>query len=382
MKPFLSLCIVSFLTSFSFAQNNKLPVLKANGSKAVIYEKDNGLKTDWNIDPTIKPDVYTVSKIATSKKRVIVKTDIDSLIVDIKKGEKKDFIILLKGKDSALTRIESLPPKDFSKMSFKDTLQLHMNEQNTIFVKTVLNKVDSLLLNFDTGTSDLVLTQETLKNKIKSSLKAGPNILQMGKKEYQGFKIYPAQLTGHGTDGRFGWDLFDGMIVELNHDKGIMVVHSQLPANVKSQYSQVPIKYFNNVFQVPVDIVQGEVKNKDWYLFDTGYQRTAMLDGPLLNEQGFPTDKMKVIKKVIMRGAQGNEIPVMTSNLQTLSLGKTKLKDIPVQLLSQSRPVTGTRMNILGNEILKRFNLFLDFQKNIVYLKPNKLVDATYIESK
>lgn len=381
MKSFLSLLIVSFLTSFSWAQN-KLPVLKANGPKAVIYEKDNGLKTDWNIDPKIKTDVYTVSKIAGSNKQVAIKTDIDSLVVTLKKGERKDFIILLKDKDSALTRIESLSPKDFSKMSFKDTMKLHMNEQNTIFVKTVLNKVDTLLLNFDTGTSDLVLTQETLKNKIKSSLKSGTNILQIGNKEYQGFNIYPAQLTGHGTDGRFGWDLFDGMIVELNHDKGLMVVHSQLPSDVKSQYSQLPIKYFNNVFLVQVGITQDKVRNKDWYLFDTGYQRTAMLDGPLLNEQGFPTDKMRVIKKVIMKGAQGNEIPVMTSNLQSLSLGKAKLKDIPVQLLSQSRLVTGSRMNILGNEVLKRFNLFLDFQKNIVYMKPNKLINVTYIESK
>lgn len=381
MKFFLSLVMVSFLTSFSQAQT-KLPVLKANGPKAVIYEKDNGLKTDWNIDPKIKPDVYTVSKIATSNKRVIIKTDIDSLAVDLKKGEKKDFIILLKDKDSALTRIESLPPKDFSNRSFKDTMKLHINEQNTIFVKAVLNKTDTLLLNFDTGTSDLVLTQETLKNKIKSSLKSGTNILQIGNKEYQGFTIYPAQLTGHGTDGRFGWDLFDGMIVELNYDKGLMVVHSQLPSDVKSQYSSLPIKYFNNVFLVQVDITQDKVKNKDWYLFDTGYQRTAMLDGPLLNEQGFPAGKMPVIKKVIMKGAQGNEIPVMTSNLQSLSLGKTKLKNIPVQLLSQSRPVTGTRMNILGNEILKRFNVFLDFQKNVVYMKPNQLVNVTYIESK
>lgn len=381
MKSFLSLLMVSFLISFSLAQN-KLPVLKANGPKAVIYEKDNGLRTDWNIDPKIKTDVYTVSKIAASHKKVMIKTDTDSLVLDLKKGDKKDFVILLKGKDSALTRIESRPPKDFSKMSFKDTVKLHMNEQNTIFVTTVLNKVDTLLLNFDTGTSDLVLTQETLKNKIKSSLKTGINILQIGNKEYQGFNIYPAQLTGHGTDGRFGWDLFDGMIVELNHDKGVMVVHSQLPAYVKSHYSQAPIKYFNNVFQVQVGISQDKVKNKDWYLFDTGYQRTAMLDGPLLNEQGFPTDKMTVIKKVIMKGAQGNEIPVITSKLQTLSLGKTKLKDIPAQLLSQSRPVTGSRMNILGNEIIKRFNLFLDFQNNIVYLKPNKLIDADYIENK
>ncbi len=87
------------------------------------------------------------------------------------------------------------------------------------------------------------------------------------------------------------------MIVELNHDKGLMVVHSQLPSHVKSEYAPAPIKYFNNVFLVQVGISQDKVKNKDWYLFDTGYQRTAMLDGPLLKEQGFPTDKMTVIKK-------------------------------------------------------------------------------------
>ena len=75
MKPFLSLLMVLCLTSLLQAQH-KLPVLKANGSKAVIYEKDNGLKTDWNIDPKIKPDVYTVSKIAASDKRVTKKTDI------------------------------------------------------------------------------------------------------------------------------------------------------------------------------------------------------------------------------------------------------------------------------------------------------------------
>ncbi|MDQ1095689.1 MULTISPECIES: hypothetical protein [Chryseobacterium] len=37
-------------------------------------------------------------------------------------------------------------------------------------------------------------------------------------------------------------------------------------------------------------------------------------------------------------------------------------------------------MNIPDNEILKRFNVFLDFQHNAVYLKPNKLFNDSYIE--
>ena len=381
MKSFLSLSIVTLLATFSFAQK-KLPILKAKQPNALFCEEDNGLKTQWNVDPKIKMDVYTVSKISAKSKIVKIKTDIDSIKIKVKKGEKKDFIILLNDKDSAFTRIESLPAKNFSKMSFKDTVKMGMNEQNTIYFKSILNKKDTLTLNFDTGTSDLVLTEETLKNKIKSSLKTGVNELELGNKIYNIANIYPAKLTGTGTEGRFGWNLFDGMIVELNYDKGIMVAHSQLPKSIDSQYDKLKIKYFNNIFLVEANISQGKNKNKDWYLFDTGYQRTAMLDEPLLVENGFQANQIPVIKKVIMRGAQGNEIPVLTSKLESLSLGKFSLKEVPVQVLKQSRLISGSRMQILGNEVLKRFNIFLDFQKNVVYIKPNDLFHETYIESK
>lgn len=361
----------------------KLPVVKANSSKAIFLEEDNGLKTDWNIDPSIKRDVYTTSKISKGSRTVKIKTDIDSIRITVKKGEKKDFVILLKGKDSCLTRIESSVPKDFSNVNppFHDSIRLGINEQNTMFVKTALNK-DSLTLNFDTGSNNLSLTRETLKDKIKEQLKGRVNVLSIGNKKYDGFRIYQVELSGHGTDGRFGWDLFDGMVVEMNYDHGMMVVHSQLPENVKKDkaYEKLEIKYFDKLFFVETTIKQGSQTNKDWFLFDTGYQRTVMLDGPLLKEQNFPTDQMKIIKKVVMKGGQGNEIPVNTVNLESLSLGKYNLKNIPAQLLSESRPVLDKKMNILGNEILKRFNVFLDFQNNVVYIKPNKLFNDGYIE--
>ncbi|HCA06390.1 hypothetical protein [Chryseobacterium sp.] len=382
MKNF-NLLICIFLCCIISAQK-KLPVVKANSNQMTILEVDNGFTTDWNADPNIKLDVYTTSKLDTEKKTIKIKTDIDSASFTIKKGQNIDFIVLLKGKDSCMNRIASLPPKDFSKVkpAFHDTIKLSINEQNTMLVKTILNKTDTLTLNFDTGSSDLTLTRETLKNKIKSSLKSGSNALEIGNKIYKEFSIYPADLSGHGTEGRFGWDLFDGMIVELDYDKGIMAVHSQLPKEVKKDksYSKLAIKYFNNVFFVESSIKQGKSINTDWYLFDTGYQRTVMLDGPMLKEQGFPVDTMKEIKRVVMKGAQGNDVPVITSGLESLTLGKYALKNIPAQVLSQSRLVSRSRMHILGNEILKRFNVFFDFQNNVVYLKPNKLMAEKYIE--
>lgn len=384
MKYNLAFLLLIFCIGQGTAQK-KIPVLKANSSKAVITEEDTGLKTDWNLDPSAKPDVYTVSRITQGSRTVKIRTDIDSVRIKVKKGQSKDLVILLKGKDSCLTRVQSTVPKDFStvKPPFSDSLRMGINEQNTLFVKAVLNGTDSLTLNFDTGSNNLSLTTETLKNKISQPLKGRKNILALGKKNYGGFGIYQVELSGHGTDGRFGWDLFDGMVVELNYDRGLMVVHSRLPGSVKKDkaFKPLDLTYFDTLFFVETTIKQESSTYTGRFLFDTGYQRTVMLDGPLLRADDFPTERMKVIKKVIMKGGMGNEIPVITFNLESLNLGGYPLKNIPSQLLAESRPVKNKKINILGNEILKRFNVFLDFQNDIVYLKPNRLFNETYIEN-
>ena len=84
----------------------------------------------------------------------------------------------------------------------------------------------------------------------------------------------------------------------------------------------------------------------------------------------------------MMHGTTGNEVPVITSNLETLKIGRFDLKNIPVQVLGQNKPMNGVNIHILGNEVLKRFNTILDFQKNVIYLKPNSLYDVEYTDQK
>lgn len=264
-----------------------------------------------------------------------------------------------------------------------DTIPLTINEQNTIYVKSIFNEKDTLNLNFDTGTTELILTNEILKNKLNSETKLYNTFynVKIGNHVYE-TKVYDAELSGHGTDGRFGWDLFKDQIVEINYDENILVVHSEIPIYIlnNNTFTKLNINYFDNVFSVESTIIQNGVESKDLFLFDTGYQRTAMLDNDLMKEAKFPFDKMEVIKKVIMKGAQGNEIHVITSNLESLKIGNYELKNVPVQQLTFHKPLKGVNIHILGNEVLKRFNTFLDFHNNIVYLKPNKLYNVEYIE--
>ncbi|RYJ53732.1 clan AA aspartic protease [Flavobacterium petrolei] len=271
------------------------------------------------------------------------------------------------------------------KLEIRDTIALTINEHNTISVKAIFNENDTLNLNFDTGTTELVLINDILKNKLKSTTELYSKFynLKIGKTIYK-TKVYDAELAGHGTDGRFGWDFFKGKVVELNYDNNSMIIHSELPkyATLDSKFTVLKMEFWKDLFFVSSEIKENGIANKDLYLFDTGFDRTLMLDNDLLKEVNFPTNKMKVIKKVMMKGAQGNEIPVITSNLKILKIGNYKLKNIPVQITNAQKPLKNKNVHILGNEILKRFNIFLDFQNTVVYMKPNKFYNENYRDEK
>lgn len=266
-----------------------------------------------------------------------------------------------------------------------DTIPLVLNEHNTVYVKAVFNGKDTLNLNFDTGTTELVLTNELLRNRLNSETKLYHTLydLKIGNHVYE-TKVYDAELAGHGTVGRFGWDLFKDDVVELDYDKNLLILHAQVPEYVSSDadYTRLNIHYFDNIFSVEGTLVHNGTESTELFLFDTGYQRTAMLDNDLMKEDGFPADQMTVIKKVIMKGAQGNEIPVITSDLEILRIGRYELRNVPVQQLTSHKPLKGTNIHILGNEVLKRFHTFFDFRNQTVYLKPNSLYNVPYIDAK
>lgn len=104
MKRILATCFCLLLAgTFTFAQRS-LAVIKAS-STAVNIRCDGVLyQQSWRISPTIKPDVYI-----TSAKVVTFYTDRDSISFKVKPNRTISFIILLNGKDTALTQIQYKP---------------------------------------------------------------------------------------------------------------------------------------------------------------------------------------------------------------------------------------------------------------------------------
>jgi len=101
------LILIAFigLCQLTIAQN-KLPIIQSTSKIASIKDGPNLRKNYWHISPETKLDVYV-----TLNKKVTFYTDIDSISVNVDaKTDTFDFIILLDGKDSALTQVKYHQP--------------------------------------------------------------------------------------------------------------------------------------------------------------------------------------------------------------------------------------------------------------------------------
>ena len=371
--------ILFLLISFTGFAQNKIPIIKANSKKALIVEgKDE--RYNWSISPQTKLDIHTISK-TLKPKWITFYTDVDSIKINLKPDAHFDFMVLLNNKDTCYTRLESLPIKNYSRQKpvAHDTIPFILTEYNNIKIKAVLNTIDTLYLKFDSGTTGLLLTNDAIKHKTHlTSTNKRNNRLKISNLIWDSLQVYPVELSGQGTDGRFGWDLFDGKVIEIDYDRNLFIVHTKAPKISKS-YSKLAIDYTNTLFCIRGELQIKDKKYMNRFLFDNGYQRTIMLDKDLVAEQNYPKD-LKIIKKVIMRNGQGKEIPVLTVNNDQLNFGQHALRNIPVQLLASDNPAH-FKTHIVGNEVLKRFNTFLDFQNNFVYLKPNSLFNLPYTDA-
>ncbi|QXV63791.1 hypothetical protein INP83_11810 [Mucilaginibacter sp. 21P] len=368
----------------SIAQH-QLPVIKATSKQARIYEQ-NGAVSNWGINPKINLDVHSTGKLARPVQIKFV-TDVDSISFKLAPGQHIDFIVVLNEKDSCITRIESPTYKDLSKSSvvIHDTIPFFINTYNTNYVPVVLNETDSLRLNFDSGATEVCIIAESLKRKVKTQpqLYSKEYPIRLGHHTYNS-KLYDISLAGNEVDGLLGWNLFDGMIVELDYDSHRMIVHSRMPKHILKdlEYEKFKLTYIKNKPFIESEITQSGVKTKSLFFFDLGYQRAVMLDNDALSTSKFPVSKMPVIKKVIMHGTRGNELPVVTADLECLKIGKFILRNVPAQIMTQGKPLPGANVHYLGSDILKKFNTVLDFQRNVIYLKPNSLYNKPYADQK
>lgn len=376
---------------FSFAQK-KIPIVKASTKQAFILDGNEG-KIEWTLSPDVKPDVYTCFRTHETK-WIVFHTDIDSFKVKVKPGTIVDFIVLLNGKDSCFTQIKSALTAQTARknqINSRDTIPFTLTPYNAICVKSIINNRDTLNLHFDIGSFEFRLTKDAILKKTKllsnqSDVLAGKSKadynhiekvfkIQLGNLIFNNPPLIPTNFTSEGMDGRFGWDIFEGKTVEIDYDKSIIVIHSKLPSLQKG-YVKSKIKFYQSFVCVKGSFNINHKSYNGLFLLDTGSDLAIVMDSTWLNKAQFPKD-LKLLKTATFKDPRGVVYENKVVLAPQFELNGFELSNIPTHLLGSSNP-TRLEINFLGNDLLKRFNTILDFEKDLIYLRPNSLTNIPY----
>lgn len=394
MKYIFLFCFFLGLTPV-FAQS-KLPVIRATSNKVTINDGGYLDKNRWTLSPAAKPDVFTADRTRETK-WVTFYTDLDSIRIKVKPGSSTDFVILLNGKDSCYTRVVSaIGPENLvrSPKITHDTIPFTLTAYNAIKVKAIVNDTDTLMVHFDVGSFDFRFTKDAILKKTKLlsgqpealAGKVSPNYnklnkvfkVQMGNLTFNEPEIVPTGFTAREMDGRFGWNLFEGKQVEINYDLNAIIVHSRLPKALKGYHKQ-KIEFIQSFVCVKGSFEIGQKKYTGNFLFDTGSDQALIVDSTWASKQHFPKD-LKLIKTSALKDPRGVKYETRIVLAPRYKINNFELSNIPVYMLGSQNP-TRFEINFLGNDLLKRFNIVLDFEQDYLYMKPNKLWEVKYRES-
>lgn len=368
---YIYLAIILLLV-FNAAAQPALTVIKAASKTVSIRDDDFFEKDAWTLSPKTRPDVYTADRTRKTK-WVTFYTDIDSMRVKVAPGSRFDFVILLNSKDSCFTRIVSaIPPKTTLPQATHDTIPFTLTEFSAISIKTVVNNTDTLNLHFDAGSFDFHITRDAIKQKLHG---AKVTKLQMGSLTFNNTDAIATTLSARNMDGRFGWNLFEGQVVEIDYDKSLFIVHSAMPRLPKG-FVRSKLGFTRSYPNLTGSF---EIANQTYtgsFILDTGSEQAIILDSAWMSRQNFPKD-LKLIKSSVLHDPRGVKYETKIVLAPVFKLNGTKLLKIPVLLLNNQNPMR-TVINYLGNGLLKRFNVVMDFEHDDIYLKPNKLLQTEY----
>jgi hypothetical protein len=382
--------LLLMLWSFSSNGQSILPILEAN-SKIIDVKEDGMLrKGNWEVSPNIKTDTYFTKRF---KKTINITfySDLDSLTFTLSPNQTIDFIILLNGKDTCRTQIRSL--KGFKKVDSKAPaiIPFTIGRDNRIYLHGSINNSESIKIMYDTGAEGTGLAKAAINNQVKinfdgngitsgsggiiASQTSNINKIQIGNLVWDDELIATVnKKLGLGALAIVGYSLFSDKIVEINYDKKILIIHDEVPDLIGFQ--KIESKWLSYVPDIKTKIRVGKKEVAVWILFDTGASGTLFVNKEFMTKQKL-YGQMEKLAEAVSTGIGPQSVRNETIVLPEISLINHTFQNLPITVEAESNNISLVG-NLIGMDLLKRFNTIIDYQNNAVYFQANGLYNQPF----
>jgi hypothetical protein len=194
------------------------------------------------------------------------------------------------------------------------------------------------------------------------------------------FHIYDYSLLssiyGEKIDGVIGYSFFKRYIVKINSDKSVVEVYTPGKITYPSKGKLLQSK-INTLPLSSINIKDKKAVTADFFL-DTG----AGL--PFLMSEQFSIDSnmLSVKKKTFITQAEGlgGKNLMRLTVIKSLKIGPYLFNNVPTYLYKDDWNITSYPYSggLIGNEILRRFNIILNYPANEIFITPNLHFNETF----
>lgn len=274
----------------------------------------------------------------------------------------------------------------------KYTIPFELTEYNNLSVQAILNEKDTVHLMFHTATNEIELTEEAVQklksikfdgtvNDVKSwgggeneSRFSKGNSVQIGAMKWDNVLLWEDINSGQHTDGKFGPNLFKDKAIEIDFEKKVIVVYSDLPKKVKKYDKlKLTLKGQSMFLEATSDIGGTAFKNK--FLIHSGYAGAILFDDIFASENKLD-EKLKITGEKELKDSFGHVLKTKKVILPSFSIGNQKLTNVSAGFFSGTK--LQQSMSVLGGDVLKRFSIIIDAKREYIYLKLNDLKNVAY----
>lgn len=177
-------------------------------------------------------------------------------------------------------------------------------------------------------------------------------------------------VYGQNIDGIIGYNFLTRYIVKIDYDSSIIYVYS------KGTIKYAKGGYLTRPFIVNLPMEEARVKDNAnigaRFYFDTGAGLCLLLSTDFVSDSSLFSSKKKKPVPTLAQGL-GGKTNMLQTTVKEFRIGPYHFRNVPAYIFDDEYNITSypSLGGLIGNDLLRRFNIILNYGRREIYLMPN-----------
>ncbi|HKP31197.1 MAG TPA: aspartyl protease family protein [Chitinophagaceae bacterium] len=174
---------------------------------------------------------------------------------------------------------------------------------------------------------------------------------------------------GEQIDGIMGYSFLSRYIVKIDYDSSKVYVYSK--GSMKYPRGGFLLRPILSTIPIQTARLGDDRDVNSRFYFDTGAGLCLLLSSDFVEDSAFINKKKKPVNT--QGEGLGGKMEMKLTTIKDFKLGPYRFKKVPTYIFEDSYNVTAYPYlgGLIGNDILRRFNVILNYERRDIYLVPN-----------